>query len=245
MGWKEQFIHKMFVEEDYVTGLAMYVNNAPDTIFRYRKGTENDINALKANQIWLSNMKCVNDKFEGQIEVIYDNLHLNFAFLEDALRKKVNDTIDAILEHFYIACFCESVIKDNMWSYYANDSKGFCIEYYRDDFESPQFVFPVIYQDKKIIDIDNFDENVMRRSIFTKYSDWSKEEEWRIALPINENTSNGIVIKAPRPKAVYMGTDIELPLKNTLESYCDNEVIELYQMVLDKEKRKLTTRQIL
>ena len=81
MGWKEDFLYKMFVEKDTKNGLQLYVENQPETIFRYRQGNENDINALKNNQIWLSNMKCVNDKFEGQLEISYDNMNLNFSFL--------------------------------------------------------------------------------------------------------------------------------------------------------------------
>ena len=69
MSWKEIFIEKMFVEKDIQKGLMLYVENQPETIFRYRSGSENDKNALLNDQIWLSNMKCVNDKFEGQLEI--------------------------------------------------------------------------------------------------------------------------------------------------------------------------------
>ena len=89
MSWKEQFLDKMFVEKDIENGLILYVKNKPDTVFRYRQGNENDINALKNNQIWLSNMKNLNDKFEGQLEVVYEKKKFNFKFLEDALRKKL------------------------------------------------------------------------------------------------------------------------------------------------------------
>lgn len=47
MDWKNQFLEKMFVEKDIETGLELYVENLPDTLFRYRQGNENDINALK------------------------------------------------------------------------------------------------------------------------------------------------------------------------------------------------------
>ena len=121
MGWKEDFLYKMFVEKDTKNGLQLYVENQPETIFRYRQGNENDINALKNNQIWLSNMKCVNDKFEGQLEISYDNMNLNFSFLEDMLKKKIDTMLEQVISSFYIACFCESVLKDTMWSYYANN----------------------------------------------------------------------------------------------------------------------------
>ena len=123
MGWKEDFLYKMFVEKDTKNGLQLYVENQPETIFRYRQGNENDINALKNNQIWLSNMKCVNDKFEGQLEIAYDNMNLNFSFLEDMLQKKIDTMLEQVISSFYIACFCESVLKYTMRSYYANNHK--------------------------------------------------------------------------------------------------------------------------
>lgn len=247
MGWKEDFLNKMFVEKDLEAGLELYVREQPDTIFRYRQGNENDINALKNNQIWLSNMKCVNDKFEGQLEVSYENMNLNFEFLKDILKEKVNEIIEEIVSTFYIACFCESVVKDTMWSYYADNHKGFCVEYYLNSFEIPQFVFPVIYKDTKRIDVDNIDQSDMYLSILTKYSDWSKEDEWRIILPYYDEKTGGKVIKEPTPKAIYMGVDIEEKknLSDLLFQYCSDNGVELYQMELDSKTRRIKPKQIL
>ncbi len=94
-------------------------------------------------------MKCVDDKFEGQLEISYSSMNLNFNFLEDLLKGKVEILTEQIISTFYISCFCESVEKDIMWSRYANNYKGFCIEYYIDSFENPQFIFPVVYKDSK------------------------------------------------------------------------------------------------
>lgn len=157
----------------------------------------------------------------------------------------VDAMIEQVISSFYIACFCESVLKDTMWSYYANNHKGFCIEYYFNSFESPQFIFPVVYKDSKKIDINNLDESEMYKSILTKYSDWSKEDEWRIALPYYDEKTDGKVIKQPLPKAIYMGVDIEIQLKNFLMQHCEERFIELYQMELDTRRRRLIPKQIL
>lgn len=245
MNWKEEFLEKMFVEKDIENGLLLRFQHQPETIFRYRYGNENDKNALLNNQIWLSNMKCVNDKFEGQLEISYANMDLNFDFLEDMLKIEVENIMEEIISTFYIACFCDSVQKDTMWSYYANNHKGFCIEYYFDSFESSQFIFPVIYKDSKRIDIDNFDESQMYKSILTKYSEWSKENEWRIILPFYDKKEKGKAIKQPLPKAIYMGIDVESSLRDFLIKYCTERFVKLYQMEIDRDKRKMISRQIL
>ena len=83
---------------------------------------------------------------------------------------------------FLIGCLCTGYKNRLMWSHYADSHKGFCIEYYFNSFEAPNFIFPVIYKDTKRIDIDSLDESEMYLSILTKYSDWSRK--------INHLTSN-------------------------------------------------------
>lgn len=244
MNWKEEFLEKMFVERDIENGLLLYIDNKPKTIFRYRYGNEDDKNSLLNNQIWLSNMKCVDDKFEGQLEITYSSMNLNFNFLEDLLREEVENKIEEIISTFYISCFCESVQKDIMWSQYANNHKGFCIEYYFDSFEGPQFIFPVVYKDSKKIDIDDLDESQMYKSILTKYSDWSKQDEWRMILPFYDKKEKGKVITQPLPKAIYMGVDIEDSLRDFLNKYCMDRFVELYQMEIDKSKGKMIPKRI-
>ena len=131
-----------------------------------------------------------------------------------------------------------------MWSYYANNHKGFCIEYYFDSFEDSQFIFPVVYKESKKIDIDNLDNSQMYKSILTKYSDWLKEDEWRIILPFYGKQENGKVIKQPLPKAIYMGVDIEDSLRDFLSNYCTNRFVKLYQMEIDKSKGKMIAKRI-
>lgn len=190
-------------------------------------------------------MKCLNDKFEGQLEVVYEKVKLNFKFLEDALRQKVDQTIEEVISQFYVCSLCESVVKDNMWSHYANNHKGFCIEYYSSSFESPHFIFPVVYKGKKVIDVDDFSEAEMYKSIMTKYSYWREENEWRILLPYKGEISKGRVIEQPLPKAIYMGVDISDSLKTILMEYCENVLVDLYQMEVDSVKRQLLPKQVL
>lgn len=47
-------------------------------------------------------MKCVNDKFEGKLEILYANV--NFHFLADTLKTEVENVMEEIIRSFYIAC---------------------------------------------------------------------------------------------------------------------------------------------
>ncbi|WP_333648001.1 DUF2971 domain-containing protein [Lacrimispora sp.] len=243
MGWKEDFIEAMFSKKKNIKkGLEMYVRNAPQTVFRYRQGNSNDIEALTSNKIWLSNIKNVNDKFEGKNEILFDDLNLNYEFVKDFIVDYYDEVIDMTLEMFYIACFSENETMDNLWTHYADDHKGFCIEYYKDDFEFP--VFPVIYKDKKPVHSQKYNEDEFRKSLLTKYSKWSDEKEWRILYPFNEMPQKGKPIDQPLPKAIYMGVDISDSLKEIVEKYCNEKFIDLYQMELNKKEQKLESRYI-
>ena len=67
MGWKEDFLYKMLVKKDKKNGLQLYVENQPETIFRYRQGNENDINALKNNQNAFDIEKYVKNLYHAKI----------------------------------------------------------------------------------------------------------------------------------------------------------------------------------
>lgn len=147
MGWKEDFVHLLFDESDMEKAMMLYSTNRPETIFRFRKGTEDDINTLKNNQIWLSRLNAVNDMFEGTFELDIEDIDLHFEILKDALLQNAIEVEDKIISKFFVCCFCENLLSVPMWSYYSDYHKGFCIEYAIDEFKDP--VFPVIYTDNK------------------------------------------------------------------------------------------------
>lgn len=228
MGWKNIFVKLIFTRIGKYISLVIYAIKQPPTIFRYRAGNENDKDSLTNNYIWLSNITEVNDKFEGLNEIKYDKVKLNYEFLKNELKNRVDAIIEEVREKFYIACFTETETNDEMWNKYADNGHGYCIEYYFGDFK--EFLFPVIYKKSKLVDIDKFDENEMRRSLITKYTKWSKENEWRILWPYDGKKEKGKRIKQPIPKAIYMGINIDSELSKFLMNYCEINFIELYQM---------------
>lgn len=240
MNWKHIFVKLIFTRFGKYIALLIYAIKQPPTIFRYRTGSRNDMDALTNNYIWLSNITEVNDEFEGLNEIKYNKVKLNYDFLKKELKKQVDSTIEKVREKFYIACFTESATNDEMWKRYANNGQGYCIEYYFGEFK--EFIFPVIYKKRKIVNIENYDDNEMRRSLITKYQKWSKENEWRILWPYDETKKRGQKIEQPRPKAMYMGENIKRELAEFLTDYCDNNCIDLYQMKTDKNGSMFSER---
>lgn len=107
----------------------------------------------------------------------------------------------------YVFSMTEDYDSDTMWAYYANNNKGFCIEYdynkiqtlpvekkkllinlyrviYKDEFEEYSFVdmqkyFMTGSQDKGLL--KKAGRDILEKTI-TKLSKWKEEKEWRIFL---------------------------------------------------------------
>lgn len=242
MYWKKVFVKFIFTKLGKYAALPLYAIKHPNTIFRYRVGNDDDIDSLKNEYIWLSNVTNVNDEFEGLCEIRYKKIKLNYKFLEGKMKKEIDKIVDNVRERFYIACFTENETSNNMWKDYADEGKGYCIEYYFNDFK--QFVFPVVYVKKKVVDVTKYDEIVMKRNLVTKLKRWREENEWRILWPFYDKIEKGKKIKQPIPKAIYMGVNIRKELSDFLLDYCCENVIGLYQMKCN-EHGKLFSEKIL
>jgi len=116
--------------------------------------------------------------------------------------KKIMDENHVALKDFFqnelnISSFCESNKELLMWSRYADEDRGFCIEY---DFsklklESPikKMLYPVVYK-KNVFDYsDHLAKSSANGDLFpffplvlfsTKFMKWEYEKEWR-AIEIN------------------------------------------------------------
>ena len=142
---------------------------------------------------------------------------------------------------------CSFTLKEDsllLWSHYADQHKGICLEY---DFENfnviRAFIQPVNYRQKvhKIQVFEDFGAIQAIASSLIKSEDWSYEEEWRIT--IFKSDKNFVQkLPVPVPKAIYLGTRFSLndkKLKDALFSIAAEKQIELYQMEKDSQKFRL------
>jgi hypothetical protein len=124
-----------------------------------------------------------------------------------------------------------------MWSHYADQHKGICIEYdFIDCDEIRPFLQPVLYDDK-IFKIKSFDEmnainNIM--ASIAKSKDWSYEKEWRLTYFTETQLEKWKQkVTVPIPKAIYLGTRFELNEKDVrlqLEEITNSMKIPIYKM---------------
>ncbi|MCD4741850.1 MAG: DUF2971 domain-containing protein [Desulfobacteraceae bacterium] len=152
----------------------------------------------------IRNISDIPEKYKNQI----------FTGLQQSLKQKQYQWL------FETGCTCFSERKDYilMWSHYADDHKGFCLEF-NTSFKPFQKAIKVEYSDtfpsvnstKLIAENPEFDKETLS-PILTKYKCWCYEKEWRI-FHREPNKPYGYDVDALN--AVYFGsaaddTDIEI-----------------------------------
>ena len=151
-------------------------------LYRFRGDNVYNLDYLRNDKLWLSNLNELNDIFEGEI---FLEKNPNYDLLKKEIIKKFpilnenelkNEDLDKVIREqfkamFYIACFTEDLYNFNMWANYANCFKGFCLEYdfnelYMEVLNKGQgFTFyPVVY--KNIKDFKSY--NIFNGEIFDR-----------------------------------------------------------------------------
>lgn len=141
-----------------------------------------------------------------------------------------------------------------MWSHYAHNHTGFCIEYdiksLSIDHPLTKSLYPVVYS-KEFVDIteyylyktQNRNLDYLLPVMIKKSLEWEYEQEWR--LIVIDDTEIGIEFPMPKPKAIYLGSKFEPNNLADIYTFCSTNNIDLYQMKLDNSEYKLIPNMLL
>ena len=143
----------------------------------YTDGTEDEFREL------FTRLAKRNPQIENVAEeverMISERLHLD----TDKLEKAWVDTQNG--ENKKVGLFCLSADPTHilMWSHYADDHKGFCLEFstVNSIFKMARNVeYPPSYPNHRFIDCMNDRELLHKLTLFTKANLWEYEQEWRV-----------------------------------------------------------------
>lgn len=201
---------------------------------------------LQNHEMSLSSPSTFNDPFD---------CHMAFpgASRQD-LATRSRDIVDTIWRAGSLA---ESPCNRLMWSHYADNHRGLCIEYdfsAFDPFSAGVIFAPVIYSPKrpqvpeKLLNdvatdqLDRQDYRFLTSTLFTKDSVWQYESEWRIVKGVYVGTqasSLHIEFEMPPISAVYFGAATDNSCKGQvakkeLQELCSQAGIPTFSMRLDK-----------
>ena len=240
--WKEHFLEFLFPVHcsnvDFSTANFIKAVNIPDRLFKYRRFDEDGraLQCLEKDQLFCVKAALLNDPYECTVH-----------FAEDTFTELIEEDLegsycDHNAQHLYICSFSELGDSSLMWSHYAEDHKGFCIEY--NFAECPhmlcwQFLYPVLYQEE-MADLSDYHRNpydlnflMDKLTAMIKSSQWAYEKEWRMIMPFDIGNIPAVPMPMPQPKAVYAGCRTAEENLEKLMRITQAKGIPLYQMVKD------------
>lgn len=194
----------------------------PPTVFKYYGTKDIYIHSLKEKYLYHSDFISFNDPFDCNIELI------NFEKTGKSKKESnIEISIRNKLSNIGICCFTRNVNSILMWSHYASNHKGFCIEYKYNSRINGINPLDVNYSDSFLkADFYKDKQEALFHMIFTKVKQWEYEEELRsINSHFSDHNSRKVPFFKDDVKAIYLGVKIEDDFKNKILSIV-NEVYE-------------------
>lgn len=180
-------------------------------LYKYRADCENTKKIFTEHTVWFAYPECFEDTKDCMANIqfldknglnnLIENAHLSnyerqmcksgaMTYNVDMLKEDSNNITQ---KRIGISCFCKTEKSDKMWSKYADDHKGMCLQF--DVLEDPDlftFAHPVNYVDKLPV-YNHFTDSkeLVDKVLCTKTKDWMHEQEIRvIKAPSEMKTEN-------------------------------------------------------
>jgi hypothetical protein len=199
------------------------------------------------------------DCAEAFKSLLIEKYPYNKNFIEVVLKeqdeRKHREALDNFNSHqrnqLRFCSFSERLDSVLMWSHYASNHTGICIEY---DFSTMpnllQFLYPIIY-DNIFFDWTPHMDDPMKGNAakiiaaIHKAKDWEYEKEWRL-LSGRENNVTTIMTTLPKikPTAIYFGSKLDFDSKifEELKKQCESQKIPASEMILSRVKFQMESR---
>jgi len=168
----------------------------------------------------------------------------------------VERTISTIQQWRKLTKLCSfSAINDSllMWGHYADNHRGFCLEYDLEGLDADhslrEKLYPVIYTNE-IYDLTPWAQTLANQDrggfnvelpilcVIYKCDEWKYEEEWRkVSVTPTVQPDHNVLV--PIPARVFLGSKMEAANVEQLRTICSYKGIEVWQMRLAEDKFKL------
>jgi hypothetical protein len=237
------------------------------SLFKYYPIAKNQISALAQGKVWYSKPAGFNDPFDTRFYVngnlrkyvqVPNTANINDIFDENMsgaiVTKKVSlegdlQTFSREIEDLGILSLAESNKNLLMWSHYANDHKGMCLEFERKDdnlLSDDKQVQRIHYSENhptlsaKALSASATVEASKRRILYTKSSHWKYEEEWRHIVDFGDT-----LYTWPGPlKSIYFGCKTDEKDIHLIKTIVNDPNVNYSQADLNASKFGMTFKPI-
>ena len=253
---------------------------APASLYMYYKPRERNLRTVAENKLWFSAAAKFNDVFDADLlidrEAVLNSLLTQFTG-DDGIRsgspawnrahaemvqqeKQFSNLFEQFRETTGIVCFSESCSSTLMWSHYAQNHQGFCVEYNVLDICSKvqSAPVPVIYSSERVCLTSINPANIRHDALYflgkgltTKANEWSYENEWRLIREKEafgaawDDEKQGALLPSITPKAIILGCEVCKEFEEEVQRYCEESKVNLFKMEKDRAKYQLNKKQIL
>lgn len=203
-------------------------------------GEENIINQILE---YLEN--CGINKFKEQL---LNNISKDMKTKSEIASMIFNKQLKDIREQLFISCLTDinNLKSSVMWAHYANNHRGFCIEYDSKKLKELNYVYiPIkystLFEPSWMYSFHNSIKKLIFNSIYVKSNEWGYEKEWRFH-DINEKYKNqkGYTIKVQGTiKNVYLGYRVDKQLEKEIIEICRKKKINVYKMKMKNNSFQL------
>lgn len=147
-----------------------------------------------------------------------------------------------------VACFTEHAASMLLWSHYAREHRGFCLEYATDNF-APWLrvaLYPVYYGQERFSFPPNLDDRVRARNCgiaaaLHKASDWKYEHEWRAVLAFDQHRQ-GLARPIATPRAAHAGLRMSPVDRKRLNEVCAHRGIPVHDVTLPRTRYEIIVK---
>jgi hypothetical protein len=140
-----------------------------------------------------------------------------------------------------------------MWGHYADDHKGFCIEYDLEQLAPEDAMlrnlYPVIYSKDLydmtpyvnglvVADRSNYNPFAPLLSVLHKFEGWKYEREWRLIMFAHALRPDHTQ-KVPKPSRVFLGWKMDATNAAEVSAICARQGINVFKMNLARDNFEL------
>ncbi len=210
----------------------------PRTLFKYYSPETYNLKALEEGKVWMSRPDNFNDPYDCA-----------FKLRDDINNLSMGQSLKSFKDRIAITCYSENSDSILMWSHYARNHQGFCVEYdFGDvsllgpkhyDRNYSMILAPVIYGKRELIEITNNQENdsyAILKMVYSKAFDWIYEQEWRQVLITQQALNGGFLSPSADIKTIVLGCKIDSFVEKIIYRMCLEKGIKLEKMRMHEDK---------
>jgi hypothetical protein len=175
--------------------------------------------------------------FDGEVIEVFKLWCVGTLPPGDSEENQLIRAVKNALDKFGVCCLTPILESVLMWAHYADDGKGFCIEYWVDWGHIPNdFLYlPVQYlshlQDLCITEAMFTPHQFLNRALASKHSDWAYEREIRIVYCKGKSLSAPIPDNFMKIAGLIAGLNMPVPLQAHLKETGRILGVPVYRMV--------------